>query len=868
MAEGRNPCRHPYTELRGDDSQGASPENSRPPSRSGDAASGSHAGERPRVRFAPGGGPLDSSNQRSAIVLQDHNDDHREPSISRSAKEANVGSFGGETRRLFPSRMSVGIPGDISESPLSRHRNSLSPEYADDMSDMSDGEKSYQQRSARARADRLARVVGTHSAPNSARTSPTLYAIPSPPSGIVDGLPIKVDDIPLVYLGERGDAGESDDEVDPQRKADRWSSTSEAHRLVRGISKRTTGRNQLGTVSRPKASRLPSGPATPVEERDPDTYVPPPEQFRGGVLSSLLKLYTAGEAAHIYSHRHPRNGSSGHNSVSGTGTHTPSSPESPICLTPKQHHNSQKWYSNKRATASTGSLAGLIGASSAMLATPAAGAGGGIRLTNNPPKPKRKYPLHYMGGVHGAINRISRPRLEDEIKVTVHIAETLSRHRYLRKLCRALMSYGAPTHRLEEYMKMTARVLEINGQFLYIPRCMIISFDDSATHTTEMHLVRVGQEGVDLGKLSDTHEIYKEVVHDVIGVEEAIQRLDTINSRGARYNQWVMVGMYGLASATVGPFAFGARPIDMPIAFFLGSILGTLQLVVAPKSDLYSNVFEISAAVITSFLARLFGSIHGGQLFCFAGLAQSSIALILPGYTVLCGSLELQSKSIVAGSVRMFYAIIYSLFLGFGITVGTAFYGLIDPNASSETTCKNQLPPHYSFLFVPAFTMCLIIINQAKWSQAPVMLVISFAGYVVNYFSSVKFPSNAQISSTLGALAVGVLGNLYSRLRHGLAAAALLPAIFVQVPSGLAASGSLISGIASADELNSNTTWGRNTTMSNGDNTLERGQMLNSIVFNVGFSMVQVAIGITVGLFLSALIVYPFGKRRSGLFSF
>lgn len=46
------------------------------------------------------------------------------------------------------------------------------------------------------------------------------------------------------------------------------------------------------------------------------------------------------------------------------------------------------------------------------------------------------------------------------------------------------------------------------------------------------------------------------------------------------------------------------------------------------------------------------------------------------------------------------------------------------------------------------------------------------------------------------------------------------------------------------------------------------GDDLNTIVFNVGFSMIQVAIGITVGLFLAALIVYPLGKRRSGLFSF
>lgn len=131
--------------------------------------------------------------------------------------------------------------------------------------------------------------------------------------------------------------------------------------------------------------------------------------------------------------------------------------------------------------------------------------------------------------------------------------------------------------------------------------------------------------------------------------------------------------------------------IDLPIAWFLGCILGFLQLIVAPKSPLYSNVFEISAAVLTSFLARAFGSINGGNLFCFSALSQSAIALILPGYMVLCGSLELQSRSLVAGSVRMVYAIIYSLFLGYGITIGTAVYGLIDSNATSNTQCINPV---------------------------------------------------------------------------------------------------------------------------------------------------------------------------------
>ena len=113
-----------------------------------------------------------------------------------------------------------------------------------------------------------------------------------------------------------------------------------------------------------------------------------------------------------------------------------------------------------------------------------------------------------------------------------------------------------------------------------------------------------------------------------------------------------------------------------------------------------------------SFLARAFGSINynGHRLFCFSALAQSAIALILPGYIILCGSLELQSKSIVAGSVRMFYAVIYSLFLGFGITIGTAFYGAMDGNAVSDITCREpmtqygKLPPHLLLPFILTLT--------------------------------------------------------------------------------------------------------------------------------------------------------------------
>jgi uncharacterized membrane protein YjjP (DUF1212 family) len=170
-----------------------------------------------------------------------------------------------------------------------------------------------------------------------------------------------------------------------------------------------------------------------------------------------------------------------------------------------------------------------------------------------------------------------------DVRLKVHIAALLARQQYIMQLCRALMKYGAPTHRLEEYMMMTSNVLDVKAQFLYIPGCMFMSFDDPLTRTAEVKIIRVIQ-GLDLSRLAETHNVYKNVVHDLINVEQATQDLDEIMQRKPRYNRWTLVILTGLASVAVGPYSFGARPIDLPIIFFLGCLVGFMQHILAPSS--------------------------------------------------------------------------------------------------------------------------------------------------------------------------------------------------------------------------------------------------------------------------------------------
>ncbi|KAF2104791.1 DUF1212-domain-containing protein, partial [Rhizodiscina lignyota] len=440
------------------------------------------------------------------------------------------------------------------------------------------------------------------------------------------------------------------------------------------------------------------------------------------------------------------------------------------------------------------------------------------------------------------------------------IAQTIDKQEYLVKLCRALIRYGAPTHRLEAYMRTSAQSLELGGQFLYIPGCMIISFDDENTHTAEVKLVREDQ-GVDLGRMDSVHNIYKRVANRDLTVREGTTRLHALMKREPQYSKPWLVLMYGLAAASVGPFAFQARMLDTPIAFILGCLVGLLQYYLNARSELWASCFTIIAAFMTSALARVFGSIHNGEYFCFSALAQSSIALILPGYTVLCAALELQSGAIVAGSIRLVYALIYSLFLGFGITLGkdpigslarpsadshisgSVVVGVAWKDAVSTTHCPHPMENYWFFLSVPVFTLCLIVINQAKWKQAPVQMIISLAGYQTNYWVS-QYIKGQNIANACGACVVGLLANMYAR--------------FGYAHEQRLVRGSLVSGVTSADQITHNTTG-----VSVASNATDGSSVqLNSVVLTVGYSVIQIAVAITVGLFVSTVLVYPRGKKK------
>ncbi|KAK8858543.1 hypothetical protein IAR55_002772 [Kwoniella newhampshirensis] len=450
-------------------------------------------------------------------------------------------------------------------------------------------------------------------------------------------------------------------------------------------------------------------------------------------------------------------------------------------------------------------------------------------------------------------------RKKQEIFIIQHVAAILARQQFLMKLARALMMFGSPSHRLETQIQATAKVLELNCQVVYLPGTMLLSFGDDATHTSETKFLKQST-GLDLGKLLATHHLYWNVVHDKMSVDQASKDLDVLMTTPVYYTWWQTLIIGAACSAFITVIGFYGSFIDAIMAMPLGATLVGVQMLAA-RNDMFSNVFEIAIATLISFVSAALASTH---VFCYTALVSGGVVLILPGYIVLCGALELASRNITAGAVRIGYSVIYSLFLGFGISIGAVIYEKITSrevlnsanyqcDATHDAAKWYMATPsaYWYFLCCPGYSLFLSLRNQQPLfaKELPIMVLISCAGWTSNHFSSLAFPGRSDMTSAIGSFVVGMLGSLYGRFSNGSSFPVTVTGILFQLPSGLSNGGIFNFAAESSD--------GSSTAYSDG--------------FQVAEQLVSVAIGLTVGLFVSAAVMHPFGggrRRGSGIFSF
>lgn len=204
----------------------------------------------------------------------------------------------------------------------------------------------------------------------------------------------------------------------------------------------------------------------------------------------------------------------------------------------------------------------------------------------------------------------------------------------------------------------------------------------------------------------------------------------------------------------------------------------------------FQPIWEITICIFIGFVSRAVWQ-YG---FCFTPVAFASFIVILPGYSMAVALVELVSRQLVCGVIRLVYAIIYSFLLGYGIEMGSEIFGAIRPesvsaqgqseacvNATNSSTCVTIIPQAFYFLTVPLFAVAYCVYLRARIPRWPIMIVVAACGFVTNYALSCYAEAPSQVLQVVPAFVVGLLGNLLSKFTGKMSLDAVILGVSVSI---------------------------------------------------------------------------------------
>jgi uncharacterized membrane protein YjjP (DUF1212 family) len=197
---------------------------------------------------------------------------------------------------------------------------------------------------------------------------------------------------------------------------------------------------------------------------------------------------------------------------------------------------------------------------------------------------KKRIEFHVTCGYLQA--NVSTPVLIHELFVAIY-----NRHNFLLRLARALLTFGAPSHRIESQLQDCAQILDVKAEFVHIPSLIICSFYDPEFEGPNTQLVQVNG-ALDLGILHQIHLIYRDVVHDEISAKVGTTLLNELLVSKPIYGPYALMTFSFLMSFLICPLAFGGSLLDTSVAGVGAIIVSFMKFRVATKSEVYGHVFE------------------------------------------------------------------------------------------------------------------------------------------------------------------------------------------------------------------------------------------------------------------------------------
>ncbi|MFN9770595.1 MAG: threonine/serine exporter ThrE family protein [Planctomycetota bacterium] len=351
-------------------------------------------------------------------------------------------------------------------------------------------------------------------------------------------------------------------------------------------------------------------------------------------------------------------------------------------------------------------------------------------------------------------------------------SDLLPQQKFLVQTATLLHQLGAPSHRLERVIGRLARVIEEPVDVLYTPTSLLLSFESGSQRTV---LKRIEPGDTDLGKLYEVDEALEYLEDGKASLAETSARLTAISQQGERYPLWLILLSAAVVSGCVTVF-LGAGIREVLFATLMGGVIqawGIWLRRIAPQE----NLLEVTAGFFCAAIALALSAVIPAFDDRIATLG--SLIILVPGLNFTVAMTELANRHFSSGVARLAWAAVVFLALACGVAMAWRLGAELRPAEVNSI----RLPgwAYFVALFISPFLLAILF--QARRSEWSIIVVVAWAGFISS--ATAAGWKGSEFGALVGALVIGLAGNLYARWLDRPALVATMPGILLLVPGSL-----------------------------------------------------------------------------------
>lgn len=355
----------------------------------------------------------------------------------------------------------------------------------------------------------------------------------------------------------------------------------------------------------------------------------------------------------------------------------------------------------------------------------------------------------------------------------------IERHRaateFVLRLGRALDQAGYPADQLTEVLSIAAERLGLPNIEIYAT-ATVLQIAIGPLNQQRTYLLNVQPGSMNLGQLTRLDAVATEVIEGRMSPVEGIEQINAIDAARSPYGPVATVIAYALAS---GAFAriLGGGLREIAAATLVGAVIGLLALVSA-RLPRVERVFEPLAAFAASCLAGVLAA----HVFPIASslVTLAGLVVLVPGLSLTIALQELSTRHLTTGTARLSAALITFLGIIFGVALGSQVSTYLAGQAG--IVAPVALPNWTALIAAVVSGLAFTIILQVEPRDTGWVLLASLVAFAAGRAGTHVL---GPLGGFVGALVVGVTGNIFSAIRKRPAVVMLVPGLLMLVPGSV-----------------------------------------------------------------------------------